>query len=101
MFGEVAVMTSEISLKLIHELARRKDCRDFPDRAPVRGYMSNLRIDYFSGVEQIVKYLYENGHRENWLYRWAGRGSSPQCPAWRPTKNACGIWDLEPDRSAR
>jgi DNA-binding LacI/PurR family transcriptional regulator len=25
--------------------------------------MSNLRIDYFSGVEQIVKYLYGNGHR--------------------------------------
>jgi LacI family transcriptional regulator len=31
--------------------------------APVRGYMSNLRIDYFSGVEQIVKYLHRNGHR--------------------------------------
>src|SRR4029077_9897373 len=28
-----------------------------------RGYTSNLRIDYFSGVEQIVKYLYANGHR--------------------------------------
>jgi LacI family transcriptional regulator len=25
--------------------------------------MSNLRIDYFSGVEQIVKYLYQHGHR--------------------------------------
>jgi len=25
--------------------------------------MSNLRIDYFSGVEQIVKYLHTNGHR--------------------------------------
>ena len=29
----------------------------------VRSYMSNLRIDYFSGVEQIVKYLHTNGHR--------------------------------------
>src|SRR5207249_10742776 len=26
-------------------------------------YMSNLRIDYFSGVEQIIKYLYTIGHR--------------------------------------
>src|SRR5258706_9621381 len=59
----VAVMTSEISLKLIHELARRRIAVTFLDLAPVRGYMSNLRIDYFSGVEQIVKYLYENGHR--------------------------------------
>ncbi len=59
----VAVMTSEISLRLIHELARRRIAVTFLDLAPVRGYMSNLRIDYFSGVEQIVKYLYRNGHR--------------------------------------
>jgi DNA-binding LacI/PurR family transcriptional regulator len=59
----VAVMTSEISLRLIHELARRRIAVTFLDLAPVRSYMSNLRIDYFSGVEQIVKYLYKNGHR--------------------------------------
>src|SRR6202165_4793471 len=59
----VAIMTSEMSLKLIHELARRKIAVTFLDLAPVREYMSNLRIDYFSGVEQIVKYLYKNGHR--------------------------------------
>jgi DNA-binding LacI/PurR family transcriptional regulator len=59
----VAVMTSEISLRLIHELARRRIAVTFLDLAPVRGYMSNLRIDYFSGIEQIVEYLYKNGHR--------------------------------------
>jgi DNA-binding LacI/PurR family transcriptional regulator len=59
----VAIMTSEMSLKLIHELARRKIAVTFLDLAPVREYMSNLRIDYFSGVEQIVQYLYKNGHR--------------------------------------
>src|SRR6266550_3278466 len=59
----VAIMTSEISLRLVHELARRMIAVTFLDLAPVRGYMSNLRIDYFSGVEQIVKYLYRNGHR--------------------------------------
>lgn len=59
----VAIMTSEISLRLIHELARRKIAVTFLDLAPVRGYMSNLRIDYFSGVEKIVKHLHEQGHR--------------------------------------
>jgi DNA-binding LacI/PurR family transcriptional regulator len=59
----VAIMTSEISMRLIHELSRRKIAVTLLDRAPVRGYMSNLRIDYFSGVEQIVKYLYQCGHR--------------------------------------
>jgi LacI family transcriptional regulator len=59
----VAIMTSEISLRLVHELARRMIAVTFLDLAPVRGYTSNLRIDYPSGIEQIVNYLYENGHR--------------------------------------
>jgi LacI family transcriptional regulator len=59
----VAIMTSEISLRLVHELARRKIAVTFLDLAPVQGYMSNLRIDYSSGVEQIVQYLYGQGHR--------------------------------------
>jgi len=59
----VAVMTSEISLRLIHELARRRIAVTFLDLAPVGSYMSNLKIDYFSGVEQIIKYLHRSGHR--------------------------------------
>ncbi len=59
----VAVMTSEISLRLIDELARRKIAVTFLDLAPARGYVSNLRINYSSGVEQIVQYLYKFGHR--------------------------------------
>jgi DNA-binding LacI/PurR family transcriptional regulator len=59
----VAVMTSEISLQLIHELARRRIAVAFLDLAPVRRYMSNLRIDYFSGIKQIVEHLHQNGHR--------------------------------------
>src|SRR6202166_1801998 len=54
----VAIMTSEISLRLVHELARRMIAVTFLDLAPVRGFTSNLRIDYLSGIEQIVKYLY-------------------------------------------
>jgi len=59
----VAVMTSEINIRLIHELARRRIAVTFLDLAPVRKYMSNLRIDYFSGVRQIVQHLYSQGHR--------------------------------------
>jgi LacI family transcriptional regulator len=59
----VAVMTSEISLRLIHELARRKIAVTFLDLAPVREYMSNLRIDYAAGVKQIIDHLAGLGHR--------------------------------------
>src|SRR5207253_10240461 len=38
----VAMMTSEISLRLIHELARRRIAVTLLDLAPVRSYMSNL-----------------------------------------------------------
>lgn len=60
----VAIMTSEMSMRMVHELARRKIAVTFLDLAPVRGYMSNLRIDYESGIEQIVRYLHGHGHRQ-------------------------------------
>ncbi len=60
----VAIMTSEISARLIDELTRRKIAVTFLDLAPARGYVSTLRIDYASGIEQIVKYLYAQGHRK-------------------------------------
>jgi len=59
----VAIMTSEISPRLINELARRKIAVTFLDHAPPRGYVSTLRIDYKSGIEQTVKYLHGQGHR--------------------------------------
>ena len=60
----VAIMTSEISMRLVHELARRQIAVTFLDLAPARGYMSNLRINYGSGIGQVVRYLHENGHRQ-------------------------------------
>jgi len=59
----VAIMTSEINVRLVHQLARRKIAVTFLDLAPVRTYMSNLRIDYASGVKQVVEHLYAQGHR--------------------------------------
>ena len=60
----VAIMTSEISARLIDELAQRKIAVTFLDLAPARGYVSTLRIDYASGIEQTVNYLVEQGHRQ-------------------------------------
>ncbi len=67
----VAVMTSEISLELIAELARRQIAVTFLDLAPVRKYVSNLRIDYVSGIQQVVEHLHKLGHR--WIAFVAGR----------------------------
>src|SRR5579871_2482317 len=69
----VAVMTSEINVRLIHQLARRRIAVTFLDLAPVRKFMSNLRIDYFSGVKQIVEHLHAHGHRR--IAFVAGRSS--------------------------
>lgn len=59
----VAIMTSEISVKLVHQLARRRIAVTFLDLAPARKYMSILRIDYTSGIRQLVQHLYAQGHR--------------------------------------
>ncbi len=59
----VAVMTSEISIKLIQALAKRRIAVTFLDLAPARKFVSNLRIDYASGIQQIVKHLHGHGHR--------------------------------------
>ncbi|MGA3087559.1 MAG: LacI family DNA-binding transcriptional regulator [Terriglobales bacterium] len=59
----VAIMTSEISPRLVRELGRRRIAVIILDLAPVRARMANLGIDYFSGIEQIVKYLHAIGHR--------------------------------------
>ena len=60
----VAVMTSEANLQLIDEIARRHIAVTFLDLGPVRRYVSNMRIDYFSGIQQVVEHLFELGHRQ-------------------------------------
>lgn len=59
----VAIMTSEISVNLVRQLARRRIAVTFLDLAPIRKNMSHLSIDYFSGVQQIVRHLHSLGHR--------------------------------------
>src|SRR2546425_242864 len=89
----VAIMTSEISMRLVHELARRRIAVTFLDLAPVREYMSNLRIDYFSGVQQIVGYLHGQGHRR--IAFVAGRpglkSNLVRLEAYEKCMRACGL----------
>jgi DNA-binding LacI/PurR family transcriptional regulator len=59
----VAIMTCEISPRLVKELAERKIAVSFLDHAPARGYVSTIRIDYEGGIDQIVQHLYDRGHR--------------------------------------
>lgn len=59
----VAVMTSEANLQLIEEIARRRIAVTFLDLGPVQRYVSNLRVDYFSGIQQVVGHLFDLGHR--------------------------------------
>ena len=59
----VAILTSEMSPRLIKELIERKVavvCNDFE---LVGGRVSNIKFDYSSGVGQAVRHLYEFGHR--------------------------------------
>ncbi len=59
----VAVMTSEANLRLIDEIARRRIAVTFLDLGPVQKYVSNLRISYFSAIQQVVEHLFQLGHR--------------------------------------
>ncbi len=59
----VAVMTSEANLRLIREIAHRRIAVTFLDLGPVQRYVSNMRIDYFSGIQQVVEHLFQLGHR--------------------------------------
>lgn len=59
----VAIMTSEISVRMLHELAGKKIAVTSLDLVAPGEYMSNLRIDYERGIELLVNYLYELGHR--------------------------------------
>ncbi|MGD0221519.1 MAG: LacI family DNA-binding transcriptional regulator [Terriglobia bacterium] len=59
----VAVMTSEANLRLIDEIARRRIAVTFLDLGPVQKYVSNMRIDYFSAIQQVVDHLSHLGHR--------------------------------------
>lgn len=59
----VALMTSELDKKLIEELARRQVSVVFLDLGEPGLHMSNLRVDYESGIEEATLHLVALGHR--------------------------------------
>jgi LacI family transcriptional regulator len=59
----VAIMTSEMDLGLIKELARRGVPMVFMDVGRVGPRMSHVLIDYASGIRQAVDHVVELGHR--------------------------------------
>ena len=60
----VAMMTSELDTALIGELARREVSVVFLDLGQPGLHMSNLRVNYESGIEEATLHLVSLGHRE-------------------------------------
>ena len=60
----VALMTSELDKKLIEDLARREVPVVFLDLGKPGKNMSNLRVDYETGIEEAILHLVALGHRK-------------------------------------
>lgn len=58
----VAIMTSEMDFSLIRELTGKNVSVVFLDLGPVRERMSNINVNYQSGIEQAVRHLVDLGH---------------------------------------
>lgn len=60
----VALLTSELDKNLIDELARREVSVVFLDVGEPGLHMSNIRVDYETGIEEAILHLTALGHRE-------------------------------------
>jgi LacI family transcriptional regulator len=58
----VAIMTSEMDQPLIDQLVRRKVPTVFLDVGSVHAFISNIQVDYASGINQAVEHLLHLGH---------------------------------------
>ncbi|MEZ5426847.1 MAG: LacI family DNA-binding transcriptional regulator [Pyrinomonadaceae bacterium] len=59
----VALMTAELDPDLIKELQKRNVRAVFNDLGVVGEYMSNIVLDYSSGIEEAVRHLISLGHK--------------------------------------
>src|SRR6266404_4270583 len=59
----VVLMTAELEPSLIDELARRRFNVVFHDRGSAGEHMSNIALDYATGIEEAVTHLVSLGHR--------------------------------------
>src|SRR5205807_3123043 len=55
--------TSEMDQPLIDELVRRKVPSVFLDVGSLHAFISNIQVDYASGINQAVEHLLQLGHR--------------------------------------
>jgi LacI family transcriptional regulator len=58
----VAIMTSEMDQHLIDRLVHRKVPTVFLDVGSARGVVSNIQVDYASGITEAVQHLLSLGH---------------------------------------
>jgi LacI family transcriptional regulator len=58
----VAIMTSEMEQHLIEQLVRRNIPSVFLDVGTVRPLVSNIEVDYASGIQEAVRHLLQLGH---------------------------------------
>jgi len=59
----VAIMTSEMDQPLIDQLVKRKVPSVFLDVGSIHSLMSNIQVDYPTGINQAVEHLLGLGHR--------------------------------------
>ncbi len=59
----VAIMTSEMSPRLVQEIIERDIAVTFFDSGLPRKHTSSIRMDYRSGIQGAVDHLYRFGHR--------------------------------------
>ena len=60
----VALMTSELDIALVDELARRRVCVVFLDLGSAGQCMNNIVVDYDTGIEEAIAHLVALNHRE-------------------------------------
>jgi LacI family transcriptional regulator len=59
----VALMTSELDAALFREITRKRISVVFDNTGPTGERMSNISVDYASGIEEAVRHLVSLGHR--------------------------------------
>jgi LacI family transcriptional regulator len=59
----VAIMTSEVDHDLVDQLSRRGVPIVFLDVGTVKRRVSNIKVDYATGIREAIDHLYNLGHR--------------------------------------
>jgi hypothetical protein len=94
----VAIMTSEISSRLILEFERRRIAVTFLDLAPFAAMSASCESTTSRESSKSWSTSINAGTGAS-PSSPEGQNSSPTSPGWKPTKRARGMWDWNRDRS--